>query len=82
VGSNSLHSSSTMNRRCGRSQSCTQSAAPAGVPTAVSAAVATGCSVILKGPEETPGACAALIQAYIFMLLTMIYVSQAVAHDH
>jgi F-type H+-transporting ATPase subunit a len=24
----------------------------------------------------------ALIQAYIFMLLTMIYVSQAVAHDH
>ena len=31
----------------------------------VSAAVATGCSVILKGPEETPGACAALIQAYI-----------------
>jgi F-type H+-transporting ATPase subunit a len=23
----------------------------------------------------------ALIQAYIFMLLTMIYVSQAVAHD-
>src|SRR5471032_164878 len=30
----------------------------------VSAAVATGCSVILKGPEETPGACAALIQAY------------------
>jgi succinate-semialdehyde dehydrogenase/glutarate-semialdehyde dehydrogenase len=31
----------------------------------VSAAVATGCSVILKGPEETPGACAALIQAYV-----------------
>jgi succinate-semialdehyde dehydrogenase/glutarate-semialdehyde dehydrogenase len=31
----------------------------------VSAAIATGCSVILKGPEETPGACAALIQAYL-----------------
>jgi F-type H+-transporting ATPase subunit a len=24
----------------------------------------------------------ALIQAYIFMLLTLIYVSQAVSHDH
>jgi succinate-semialdehyde dehydrogenase / glutarate-semialdehyde dehydrogenase len=31
----------------------------------ISAAVATGCSVILKGPEETPGACAALVQAYV-----------------
>ncbi|MBV8169116.1 MAG: NAD-dependent succinate-semialdehyde dehydrogenase, partial [Alphaproteobacteria bacterium] len=31
----------------------------------ISAAIATGCSVILKGPEETPGACAALVQAYI-----------------
>jgi succinate-semialdehyde dehydrogenase/glutarate-semialdehyde dehydrogenase len=31
----------------------------------VSAAVATGCSVILKGPEETPGACAALVQAFV-----------------
>jgi len=31
----------------------------------VSAAVATGCSVILKGPEETPGACAALVKCYI-----------------
>ncbi|HUA55302.1 MAG TPA: NAD-dependent succinate-semialdehyde dehydrogenase [Candidatus Sulfotelmatobacter sp.] len=31
----------------------------------ISAAVATGCSVILKGPEETPASCAALIQAYI-----------------
>jgi F-type H+-transporting ATPase subunit a len=24
----------------------------------------------------------ALIQAYIFMLLTMIYVSQAISHEH
>ena len=31
----------------------------------LSAAVATGCSVILKGPEETPAACAALVQAYV-----------------
>jgi succinate-semialdehyde dehydrogenase / glutarate-semialdehyde dehydrogenase len=31
----------------------------------ISAAVATGCSVILKGPEETPASCAALVQAYI-----------------
>jgi len=30
----------------------------------VSAALAAGCSVILKGPEETPASCAALIQAY------------------
>lgn len=31
----------------------------------VSAALATGCSVILKGPEETPASCAALIQCYL-----------------
>ncbi|WP_375458641.1 NAD-dependent succinate-semialdehyde dehydrogenase [uncultured Enterovirga sp.] len=31
----------------------------------VSASLATGCSVILKGPEETPASCAALIQAYL-----------------
>ncbi len=31
----------------------------------VSAALAAGCSMILKGPEETPGSCAALVQAYI-----------------
>ena len=31
----------------------------------VSAALAAGCSVILKGPEETPASCAALIQCYI-----------------
>ena len=31
----------------------------------VSAALATGCSVILKGPEETPASCAALIRAYL-----------------
>ncbi len=31
----------------------------------ISAAIATGCSVILKGPEETPGSCAALVQAYL-----------------
>ncbi len=30
----------------------------------ISAAIATGCSVILKGPEETPASCAALVQAY------------------
>jgi succinate-semialdehyde dehydrogenase/glutarate-semialdehyde dehydrogenase len=30
----------------------------------VSAAVAAGCSVIIKGPEETPAACAGLIDAY------------------
>ncbi|HEY0218513.1 MAG TPA: NAD-dependent succinate-semialdehyde dehydrogenase [Afipia sp.] len=30
----------------------------------VSAALAAGCSVILKGPEETPASCAALVQAY------------------
>ncbi len=30
----------------------------------LSAALAAGCSVILKGPEETPASCAALIQAY------------------
>jgi succinate-semialdehyde dehydrogenase/glutarate-semialdehyde dehydrogenase len=31
----------------------------------VSAALASGCSIILKGPEETPASCAALVQAYI-----------------
>ena len=31
----------------------------------VSAALATGCTVILKGPEETPASCAALVQAYL-----------------
>ncbi len=31
----------------------------------VSAALATGCSMILKGPEETPASCAALVQAYL-----------------
>ncbi|MGY4830999.1 NAD-dependent succinate-semialdehyde dehydrogenase [Sphaerotilaceae bacterium SBD11-9] len=30
----------------------------------VSAALAAGCAVILKGPEETPASCAALIRAY------------------
>lgn len=30
----------------------------------VSAALAAGCSVILKGPEETPASCAALVQAF------------------
>ncbi|MBS7539494.1 NAD-dependent succinate-semialdehyde dehydrogenase [Ancylobacter lacus] len=30
----------------------------------VSAAIAAGCSVILKGPEETPASCAALIKCY------------------
>src|SRR3546814_8963781 len=31
----------------------------------ISAALAAGCSVIIKGPEETPASCAALVQAYI-----------------
>jgi len=31
----------------------------------VSAALAAGCSIILKGPEETPASCAALIQCYL-----------------
>ncbi|CAN5909125.1 NAD-dependent succinate-semialdehyde dehydrogenase [soil metagenome] len=30
----------------------------------ISAALAAGCSVILKGPEETPAACAALVRCY------------------
>jgi succinate-semialdehyde dehydrogenase/glutarate-semialdehyde dehydrogenase len=30
----------------------------------VSAALAAGCSIIVKGPEETPASCAALIQAF------------------
>jgi succinate-semialdehyde dehydrogenase/glutarate-semialdehyde dehydrogenase len=30
----------------------------------VSAAIAAGCSVILKGPEETPASCAAMIKAF------------------
>lgn len=29
-----------------------------------SAAIAAGCSIILKGPEETPASCAALVRAY------------------
>jgi succinate-semialdehyde dehydrogenase/glutarate-semialdehyde dehydrogenase len=31
----------------------------------ISAALAAGCSVILKGPEETPASCAALVQCYV-----------------
>ncbi|MGE0253235.1 MAG: NAD-dependent succinate-semialdehyde dehydrogenase [Alphaproteobacteria bacterium] len=31
----------------------------------ISAAVATGCSIILKGPEETPASCAELVRAYV-----------------
>jgi succinate-semialdehyde dehydrogenase/glutarate-semialdehyde dehydrogenase len=31
----------------------------------VSAALCTGCSVILKGPEDTPGSCAELVRAYL-----------------
>jgi succinate-semialdehyde dehydrogenase/glutarate-semialdehyde dehydrogenase len=31
----------------------------------ISAALTTGCSIIIKGPEETPASCAALVQAYI-----------------
>lgn len=31
----------------------------------LSAALAAGCSIILKGPEETPASCAMLVQAYL-----------------
>ncbi len=31
----------------------------------ISAALASGCSIILKGPEETPASCAALVQCYV-----------------
>jgi succinate-semialdehyde dehydrogenase / glutarate-semialdehyde dehydrogenase len=31
----------------------------------ISGAIAAGCSVIIKGPEETPASCAGLVQAYI-----------------
>src|SRR4030081_1099143 len=31
----------------------------------VSCAIGAGCSIILKGPEETPAACAALVDAYV-----------------
>src|SRR5262249_28159445 len=31
----------------------------------VSAALAAGCSIVIKGPEETPAACAGLIEAYV-----------------
>jgi len=31
----------------------------------ISAALATGCSIILKGPEETPGPCAELVRAFV-----------------
>lgn len=30
----------------------------------ISAALAAGCSIIIKGPEETPGSCAELVRAY------------------
>src|SRR5215217_3308360 len=30
-----------------------------------SAAIATGCSIIVKGPEDTPGSCAQLIKAFV-----------------
>src|SRR5678815_2700224 len=30
-----------------------------------SAAIATGCSIIIKGPEDTPGSCAQLIKAFV-----------------
>src|SRR5215475_12085438 len=31
----------------------------------ISAAVATGCSIIIKGPEETPASCAGLVDAFV-----------------
>src|SRR6185312_9341333 len=30
-----------------------------------SAAIATGCSIIIKGPEDTPGSCAQLVKAFV-----------------
>ncbi len=30
----------------------------------ISAALAAGCSIVIKGPEETPGSCAELVRAY------------------
>src|SRR5947207_463216 len=30
----------------------------------ISGALATGCSIILKGPEETPASCAALVKVF------------------
>ena len=30
----------------------------------ISAALATGCSIVIKGPEETPASCAALVQVF------------------
>src|SRR5260370_41376224 len=30
-----------------------------------SAALATGCSILIKGPEDTPGSCAQLIKAFV-----------------
>jgi succinate-semialdehyde dehydrogenase/glutarate-semialdehyde dehydrogenase len=30
-----------------------------------SAAIATGCSIIVKGPEDTPGSCAQLVKAFV-----------------
>src|SRR6266478_4077925 len=30
-----------------------------------SAALATGCSIIIKGPEDTPGSCAQLVKAFV-----------------
>ncbi|MBV9522009.1 MAG: NAD-dependent succinate-semialdehyde dehydrogenase, partial [Alphaproteobacteria bacterium] len=31
----------------------------------ISCALAAGCSIIIKGPEETPGSCAELVRAYV-----------------
>ena len=31
----------------------------------ISAALAAGCSIIIKGPEETPASCAALVDAFV-----------------
>ena len=31
----------------------------------ISAALATGCSIVLKGPEDTPASCAALVRAFL-----------------
>src|SRR5262249_59254301 len=31
----------------------------------ISCAVAAGCSIVIKGPEETPAACAGLVDAFV-----------------
>ncbi len=53
----------------------------------VSAALCTGCSVILKGPEDTPASCAALIAAFLDAgvpgdVLSLVYGDPAAISGH